>query len=192
MKCFEGVVVLLVLALLGACSSVGPGTKEVSGGTTVRLERFSFVLPDGPQWISEDGNSSVNIRMTGVGGMTGSVGLYGVLASSFPLPSVASDEEFTAWVKEKLAQQVAPSEKVSLHEVQPYSLKGARCVRSHMQKAGARGGVSEDSFVLVCAHPAKKGIGVYVEYWQNVLDAPDPKLADKASRLFESVAFTPS
>ena len=137
MKCFERAVVLLVLALLGACSSVGPGTKEVSGGTTVRLERFSFV-------------------------------------------------------KEKLAKQVAPSEKVSLHEVQPYSLKGARCARSHMQKAGARGGVSEDSFVLVCAHPAKKGIGVYVEYWQNVLDAPDPKLADKASRLFESVAFTPS
>jgi hypothetical protein len=85
-------------------------------------------------------------------------------------------------------------------EAEIYPHRQARCAKSMhivedkkalLSKSGKRGLMIREVESLVCVHPADNGVAVVLIYsHRHHLSKRDPEFNDKASRVFESLAFT--
>jgi hypothetical protein len=148
---------------------------------------YSFMPPDEPGWRVAARNAH-QLAFARPGASPDET--FAIQGRIFRLPAWATGEEFVELIRKGLAEQAADPRYTPIrHDVIAELSAKETCARSHF--------VTQDKGVLIlevrtrsCAHPKNRDYAVTLVYSHRYPPGrPDPRLAEKAERLFSSVEY---
>jgi len=156
---------------------------------------FSLIPPNEPGWsfINNNYNSLVLSKYGKVPNET-----YVIMSSIIGLPHLDTPDDFINEVTRVLKDKVDPSRFYIFENssyVKPYA-KTYNCLLSYqkvkdnaaLQGNGRTAIMILDQVALICKHPAREDVGVYIGYsYRHYSENSDPDLIEKADKLFQSV-----
>lgn len=169
---------------------------------------YSFVPPGADGWEMRLPRDGQDMLMLEQGGSPDEINTLS--SSRYQFPIVNSHQELIDTTRRVMEYRSEDSERYKLieHEIEPY-IKAetvpitfnslALCVVSRqtvsdkqalLVESGGRGLMIRESRTLVCVHPSESDMAVVLNYSHRYQPSQrDPEFSNKASRVFDSIAF---
>ena len=191
---FKGLVLILSTVSLFACSSSPKLQSQVSGNSgniEIIKKGFSLLIPNQDNWkVVKKGPYNVVLSKQGLTNKE----RYTIQALVVKLPRFSNDEEFMAFIKERMKKTQQKSDsKIIEHHTQFVDGEDSKCVqyRSKKQYPDKSKAVMIETVNFTCRHADRDNAGVYLAYSKKYLgDNEDKDFAESAAGLFNQMELS--